>query len=306
MSGTALTALKSAFDFYESNPYFCMEQRTSAYLLSLSAGELLKEFQYKAPTKDSYDFTQIEKLFLDEMSDFQASDGSFKVWKGHGRTGYPYLTAYIASVMQIAKDKGKRSNPQAYQSAIQYLQNYVKNPTETSINSYQTLSLIYSVLSKDKKDIHSLEKTLVDHFEELNLKSRGIFLTAYAETHKLESYESDATFKKLFAEYTKYILYEKELFTLKPLKQNSDEYYYYSYYSSSTVLGNYLRLLLKVDTKNPRIVDLVKSIMMDRQNHFWSDSHSVGTIALALAEYRNRFESTSADTEGQAIFGEKP
>ncbi|PKA25507.1 peptidase [Leptospira sp. mixed culture ATI2-C-A1] len=305
LSGTALTALKSAFDFYESNPYFCMEQRTSAYLLSLSAGELLKEFQYKAPSKDSYDFTQIEKLFLDEMSEFQAVDGSFKVWKGHGRTGYPYLTAYIASVMQIAKDKGKRSNQQAYQTAIQYLQNYVKNPTETSTNSYQTLSLIYLVLSKDKKDVHSLEKTLVDNFEELNLKSRGIFLTAYAETHKLESYESDPVFKKLFLEYTKYISYEKELFTLKPIKQKNDEYYYYSYYSSPTVLGNYLRLLLRVDSKNPRIVDLVKSIMMDRQNHFWGDSHSVGTIALALSEYRNRFESTSSETEGQAIFGEK-
>lgn len=305
MSGTALTALKSAFDFYESNPYFCMEQRTSAYLLSLSAGELLKEFQYKAPAKDSYDFTQIEKLFLDEMSEFQTSEGSFRVWKGHGRTGYPYLTAYIASVMQIGKDKGKRSNTQAYQLAIKYLENYVKNPTETSINSYQTLSLIYSVLSKDKKETHSLEKTLVDHFEELNLKSRGIFLTAYAEVHKLETVDSDPVFKKLFAEYTKYIVYEKELFALKPLKQNTDEYYYYSYYSSSSVLGNYLRLLLRVDSKNPRIVELVKSIMMDRQNHFWSDSHSVGTIALALSEYRNRFESTSIDTEGEAIFGEK-
>lgn len=305
MSGTALTALKSAFDFYESNPYFCMEQRTSAYLLSLSAGELLKEFQYKAPTKDSYDFTQIEKLFLDEMSEFQASDGSFKVWKDSGRTGYPYLTAYVVSVMQIGKEKGKRSNSHAYQAAIQYLQNYVKNPTETSINSYQTLSLIYSVLSKDKKEVRSLEKTLIDHFEELNLKSRGIFLTSYAETHKLESYESDSVFKKIFSEYTKYISYEKEVFTLKPLKDNAEEQYYYSYYNSSTVLGNYLRLLLRVDSKNPRIVDLVKSIMMDRQNHFWSDSHSVGTIALALAEYRNRFESTSVDTEGQAIFGEK-
>ncbi|MCW7468677.1 alpha-2-macroglobulin family protein [Leptospira kanakyensis] len=305
MSGTALTALKSAFDFYESNPYFCMEQRTSAYLLSLSAGELLKEFQYKAPAKDSYDFTQIEKLFLDEMSEFQTSDGSFKVWKGHGRTGYPYLTAYIVSVMQMGKDKGKRSNPKAYDLAIQYLQNYVKNPTETSIHSYQTLSLIYSVLAKDKKDIHSLEKTLVDHFEELNLKSRGIFLTSYAETHKLESSDSDPVFKKLFAEYTNYIVYDKELFTLKPLKKNADESYYYSYYSSSTVLGNYLRLLLKVDSKNPRIVDLVKSIMLDRQKQYWSDSHSVGTIALALAEYRNRFESTSSDTDGQAIFGEK-
>lgn len=305
MSGTALTALKSAFDFYESNPYFCMEQRTSAYLLSISAGELLKEFQYKAPNKDSYDFTQIEKLFLDEMSEFQSAEGSFRLWKGNGRSGYPYLTAYIVSVMQIAKDKGKRTNPAAYNSAIQFLINYVKNPTETSINSYQTLSLIYSVLYKDKKEVSSLEKTLIDHFEDLNLKSRGIFLTAYAENHKLDSPNSDPTFKKLFDDFNQYIEYDKDLFIIKPLKKNKDEYYYYSYYNSTSVLGHYLRLLLRVDSKNPKIVSLVKSIMMDRQNSYWTDSHSVGTIALALSEYRNRFESTSADTEGQTIFGEK-
>ncbi|MGV3665951.1 MAG: alpha-2-macroglobulin family protein [Leptospira bouyouniensis] len=305
ISGTALTALKSAFDFYESNPYFCMEQRTSAYLLSLSSGELLKEFQYKAPNKDSYDFTQIEKLFLDEMSEFQTSNGSFQLWKGYSRSGYPYLTAYVVSVMQLGKDKGKRSNSTSYASAIKYLEGYVKNPTETSVNSYQTLSLIYSVFSKEKKDVSSIEKTLIDHFDELNPKSRGIFLTAYAENLKLDSYQTNPTFKKLYEDFISYIEYDKGLFLIKPMKKNPNENYYYSYYNTSSVLGNYLRLMLRVDIKNPRMVQLVKAIMMDQNKTYWADSHSVGTIALALSEYRNRFEATTSDTEGQVIFGEK-
>ncbi len=110
LAGTALTGLKNAFDFYESNPYFCMEQRTSAYLLSISAGSLLKEFLYKEPNKDSYDFTQIEKLFLDEMDDFQGSDGSFYTWKSkYGRSGYAYLTAYVSYVMIWERKKANES-----------------------------------------------------------------------------------------------------------------------------------------------------------------------------------------------------
>ncbi|TGK99607.1 alpha-2-macroglobulin family protein [Leptospira levettii] len=305
ISGTALTALKSAFDFYESNPYFCMEQRTSAYLLSLSSGELLKEFQYKAPSKDSYDFNQIEKLFLDEMSEFQTYNGGFKLWKSYGRSGYPYLTAYVISVMQLGKEKGKRTNLNAYQAGIKFLESYIKSPTETSIDSYQTLSLIYSVFVKEKKDVSSLEKTIIDHFEELNPKSRGIFLTAYADFHKIDSYLSDPTFKKLYEDFVSYIEYDKELFIVKPMKKNPDEYFYYSYYNTSSVLGNYLRLLLRVDSKNPRMVQLVNAIMMDRNRSFWTDSHSVGTIALALSEYRNRFEATKSETEGEVVFGEK-
>lgn len=305
ISGTALTALKSAFDFYESNPYFCMEQRASAYLLSLSSGELLKEFQYKAPTKDSYDFSQIEKLFLDEMSEFQTYNGGFKLWKSYGRSSYPYLTAYVISVMQLGKEKGKRTNQSVYQSGIKFLESYIKSPTETSINSYQTLSLIYSVFTKEKKDVSSLEKTLIDHFEELNPKSRGIFLTSYADFHKIDSYLTDPIFKKLYEDFASYIEYDKELFIVKPMKKNPNENFYYSYYNSSSVLGNYLRLLLRVDSKNPRMVQLVKAIMMDRERSYWTDSHSVGTIAFALSEYRNRFEATKTETGGQVVFGEK-
>lgn len=305
ISGTALTALKNAFDFYESNPYFCMEQRTSAYLLSLSSGELLREFQYKAPSKDSYDFNQIEKLFLDEMSEFQTSEGSFRLWKSFSRSGYPYLTAYVASVMQIGKEKGKRSNSAAFQTALKYLETYVKSPTETSADSYQTLSLIYSVFSKENKDVSSLEKTLIDHFDELNPKSRGIFLIAFADKNKIDSYQSNPRFKKLYEDFISYIQYDKELFIVKPMKKNPNENYYYSYYNTSSVLGNYLRLMLRVDNKNPKMVQLVKAIMMDQNKSCWADSHSVGTIALALSEYRNRFEATTSDTEGQVVFGEK-
>lgn len=301
LAGTALTGLKNAFDFYESNPYFCMEQRTSAYLLSISAGSLLKEFLYKEPNKDSYDFTQIEKLFLDEMDDFQGSDGSFYTWKSkYGRSGYAYLTAYVSYVMILGKEKGKRVNQRALNKAISFLESYVKNPNEPKTASWQTLSLIYAVLSKEKKNVSLLEKSLVDNFKELNPKSQGIFLLAYAEQNLLESKESNSTFQKLFNQYQDQILWEKDSIAVK---WKETEEHYYSYYNVASVVSYYLRLLVKLEPNNPKIPELVNLLLIEKSLHYWGDSQGVGNLAFALSEYRNRFEATDSSTDVELLFG---
>lgn len=303
LAGTALTGLKNAFDFYESNPYFCMEQRTSAYLLSISAGSLLKEFMYKEPSKESYDFSQIEKLFLDEMDDFQGSDGSFYTWKSkYGRSGYAYLTAYVTYVMALGKEKGKRINTKAYNKAIVFLENYVKNPNEPKTASWQTLSLIYAVLAKEKKNVVLLEKSLIDNFKILNPKSQGIFLLAYAEQNQIESKESNSTFQNLFKEYQNLIVWEKDSLAVK---WKETEEHYYSYYNTASVVSYYLRLLVKLEPNNPKIPELVNLLLVEKSLHYWGDSQGVGNLAFALSEYRNKFEATDSSTNVEVTFGKE-
>ncbi|TGN17276.1 alpha-2-macroglobulin family protein [Leptospira idonii] len=302
LSATALTGIRNAFDFYQSQPYFCMEQRTSAYLVTISAGELLKEFKYFPPTKDSYDFNQIEKLFLDEMSEFQYSDGSFSLWKQKwGRSGYPYLTAYVAQAMQLGKEKGFRSNETAMKEAVKYLENYVKNPYESKQESWQTLSLIYSVLAKEKKDVTGLQKSLFDNFSSLNPKSQSIFLLAYAEKNNINQVSSDSIFKKHYDLFLKNIIWEKDSVRVVSQKEN----YWDSYYSQATVLSGLLKLMIRVESENKKIPELIRNIMIERSTEYWRDSHSSGNLAFALREYRNRYEVGGSDTEGEVYFGEK-
>ncbi|GBF50875.1 alpha-2-macroglobulin family protein [Leptospira ryugenii] len=299
LSATALTGLKNAFDFFETNPYFCMEQRTSAYLLSISAGELLREFDYKVPPGEYYDFKQIEKIFLDEMTKFQVSDGSFRLWKdGYGSRGYPYLTAYVLYGMLLGKEKGKRINQEAYQAGLKYLNEYIKNPTETKKASWQTMALIYEVLSRDGQNVTLIEKTLLDNFTDLNLKSKGIFLLRYAKNHNLQNKETDAIFAGKFKEYASKFTWDKDMIKLNLEDRNL---YDYSYYNTASTLAYYLRLLIQIDTNNPKIPDLVKDILLSKQEAYWMDSHSVANLAIALSEYRNRFEATDSQTSALVV-----
>ncbi|BDA78373.1 UPF0192 protein [Leptospira kobayashii] len=303
LSATALTGIRNAFDFYASNPYFCMEQRTSAYLLSVSAGELLKEFKYSPPSHESYDFNNIEKLFLDEMSEFQFSDGSFGLWKEkYGRSGYPFLTAYVVQTMQIGKEKGYRYNPKAYSEAIRYLENYLKNPTESKDESWQTLSLIYSVLSKDKKDVAGLQKSLFDNFSELNPKSQAIFLLAYAESKNLTNVSSDSELKKRYDQFLKNFVWEKD--SIKIISDQSGKYWY-SYYSKASVFAGLLRLMVRLDSQNKKIPELVQNILLEKTLSYWDESHGSGNLALALREYRNTYEVGQSDTSASVFFGER-
>ncbi len=303
LSATALQGLRKAFDFYESNPYFCMEQRTSAYLLSISAGDLLKEFKYAPPTKDSYDFSNIEKLFLDEMSDFQYADGSFGLWKEkYGRSGYPYLTAYVLETMQLARDRNLRINNAVIEPALRYLEQYVKNPGDSKEASWQNLARIYSVMVKEKRNINALEQSLKDNFSNLTVKSQGVFLLAYAHSKGIVSYNADPTFKKLYESYAKKFVWENDQ-AIKVLQDNQN-LYWYSYDSKASALANYIRVMVKVDPENKKLPSLVQLVLLEKINDYWLDSHSAGTLAFALREYRDKFEIGDTETSANVFFGE--
>ena len=81
LAPTALVGLNKAFTFFKTNPFFCLEQRASAFLLTMSAGELLKQFSFRPPSDRDYDFSRIEELFLGEIGQFVNADGGFKTWK---------------------------------------------------------------------------------------------------------------------------------------------------------------------------------------------------------------------------------
>ncbi|MDZ4724908.1 MAG: MG2 domain-containing protein [Leptospira sp.] len=303
LSATALQGLRNAFDFYESNPYFCMEQRTSAYLLSISSGSLLKDFKYAPPNKDSYDFANIEKLFLDEMNDFQYADGSFGLWKEkYGRSGYPYLTAYVLETMQLAKERNLRINNSVIAPAIRYLEDYIKNPSDSKDESWQNLAKIYSVLVKEKRNTSSLEKSLSDNFQDLNAKSQGTFLLALAEAKGISSKNSDPSFKKMYDQYAKKFIWENDQ-TIKVIQENENRFWY-SYYSHASALAIYLRLQIKVDSDNKKIPSLVQLLLLEKAISYWNDSHSAGTLAFALREYHDKFEIGSTETSASVFFGE--
>jgi uncharacterized protein YfaS (alpha-2-macroglobulin family) len=292
LSNSALLGLDRAFKFYEANPYFCLEQRASAYLLAITSGELLKEFSFQPPDKYSYDFKNIDKLFNKEMEEFQNEDGSFRLWKPMDSYGYPYLTSYVAMVMQIAKEKGHKINNVAFEKALKYLANYPKNPKEEFNYELENFSLIYYVLTKENKDTASLEKTLTENLAKLSLRAKAYLAMGISHKAKIESYKDNPIVQKIVED----ILQEFEIKNGSiNFKVKKSFYGYFSYYTDASELGILLRLLLKLDKENPSISKIVEVVLGMKSNSYWSESHGTGNLALALREYRTIFEISNSD-----------
>ncbi|MDX1960389.1 MAG: MG2 domain-containing protein [Leptospiraceae bacterium] len=302
LSNSVLFGLEKAFHFYAANPYMCMEQRSSAYLLAISSGALLKDLAVKPPSDDSYDFNNIDKLFTQEMSEFQNEDGSFRLWKPESSSAYPYLTSYVVLVSRLAKEQGKKINNDAYNKALNYLANYQTSSKENEQDSLESLALVYYVLAQEGREVSSIEKTLLSKVSSLTLRSLSYLAIAYASKNKITDYNKDPNLIKIIQDVIKRFEFKNNIVTIIPM--NYDQFYR-SYYSKAISYASLLRTLLRFEPKHPAIVSIVKKALIERKDYFWSDAHSTGLLALAIKEYRDKFELTANDFKIQFQLGSK-
>lgn len=292
LAATAIDGMTNGFDFFKANPYLCLEQRASLYLLSLTSGELLQKMG-KKPKKD-YDPQKIENLFLGQINYFQNSDGSFRAWKDMP-SGYPnvYLTSYVIKVLQdTAEINAKKKSvvrSKSYQRALAFLKNQLKSFDFKSKQyySYETLSLMLYVLRRAEKATNymSLENFLLQHTKELSLRSQSyVYISMYNRLGK-EKIKTYAKAKELQQQMMNRIEFTSERMIFR------ENYYNYAgtFYSQGSALGAVLQMLLKTDKENPLTFMLVKEIIQ-KSRFVWATSNASASLALALYKYHFALE----------------
>ena len=294
LSATALIGLEKGFTFYESNPYFCLEQRASAFLLTISAGKLLKEFSFRPPDKSSYDFDNIEQLFLGELKDFRNADGGFRLWKDSkgyaGEHSNPYLTAYVNFVLITAKNKGYKIDNEILAGAINYLKEYMKNP-EREGYSYilETFAFVNYTFSIGGLKDQFLTKVLLEKKNLLSARSKGYLALTLALQRGIKNCNEDVDIKSIMDSFKN----SMEITTRKvSFKESGSGAYMRAFYSDGSALGVILLSMIKLDKDNPLIPNIVNYIISSREHDYWGNTQSIAAIALALDEYRNTYELT--------------
>ncbi len=292
LSNTALIGLQKGFTFYESNPYFCLEQRASAFLLAMTSGKLLKEFSMRPPDKSSYDFDVIEQLFLGELKDFRNADGGFRLWKESGKDqkSNPYLTAYINFVLVTAKSRGYKVDDEILAGAITFLKDYMKEP-EMEGYSYilETFSFINYTFSVGGLKDQFLTKTLMEKKNLLSTRAKGFLVLSAALQRGVKNYTEDTEIKSILDSFKN----NMEISTGKvSFKDSSEGAYMRAFYTEGSTLGVILLSMIRLDRDNPVIPSIVNYIISSRDHHYWEDTQSIALIALALDEYQNTYEKT--------------
>ncbi|HEY5947537.1 MAG TPA: alpha-2-macroglobulin family protein, partial [Kofleriaceae bacterium] len=103
-ASTNLQSLTDALLYLVKYPFECAEQRASRILAIAALRDVLEQFQ----TRDMPSRAALEKSVADDierLSQMQNSDGGYAFWD-RGYPSNPYLTVYVTSALQHAKDKG--------------------------------------------------------------------------------------------------------------------------------------------------------------------------------------------------------
>ena len=291
LSSTALTGLSRAFSFYKSNPYFCLEQRASAYLAALTSGALLSGLA-EPPPKNGYDFTAVQSLFLGEMGRFQNTDGGFRAWLDSPQFSDPYLTAYIIFILQAADespDAAKNKYDRGIRTrAINYLRGYIRKPKPDGYRYIlESFAFIHHVMTREGQGDAGLEKFLLENEERLSLRARGHLALALSQSRGIGDYRKDKDTQRI----VEYLRNRMEVTTRKvSFKEPSEGSYTRAYYAHGATMGVLLRALLALDPNHPFVPQMIQYALGDRQARAWHDSHSAGQLAYGLWQYSRRFE----------------
>ncbi len=305
LSSTAMTGMGSAFSFFKTNPYFCSEQVASAFLVRLSAGELLESYGYERPSGRGYDFDLIESQFFETIKNTQNSDGGFRLWKEWSSRSRPYLTAYITYVLQSAILENRRSGTDydvpsdVYSKALNYLESYSRHPSKASWDyALESLTLIQLVLAREDKADSEMEDFLYNRYDSLSYRARARL--ALARALRTGAEKDDTRISRIMRDLENNLQIGTAGVTFA-----GDEPAGRAFGSGGSTLAETLRLFIAMNPDSPLIPKMVRKIVASQKSALWKSSHNSGLLSYALMDYRNRFEKESPDFVASVILGKK-
>ncbi|MCR9145175.1 MAG: MG2 domain-containing protein [bacterium] len=290
LSSTALTGISRAFSFYKSNPYYCLEQRASAYMAALTSGQLLADLA-QPPAKNGYDFGSVETLFFRDLGRHQNKDGGFRTWIDGRAYSNPYLTAYIVFILQAAdeSDAAKPAYDRKIRSrAIDYLKAYVRKPKRDGYRYIlESFAFIHHVMTRDGRGDTGLEKFLLENEKRLSLRARGHLALALAERRGIKDYRKDDDTKRIM----EYLRNRMEITTRNiSFKEPSSGSYTRAYYAPGATMGVILRAYIALDPNHPFVPQMVQYALGDHSSRLWGSSHSSGMLAYGLWRFSETYE----------------
>ncbi|MBE7437274.1 MAG: hypothetical protein HS115_02375 [Spirochaetales bacterium] len=291
---TALGGLEHGFSFFRSNPYFCLEQRSSAYLMSLAAGPLLEEFGQKRPTEIGYDWKTIETLFAGELAQFQNSDGGLRAWRENGPS-QPYLSAYVLFVLQVAEENGQKGFS-GKKKIIDYLKGYLKKPDESrGFYLLESLAFIHYVLSRENEGQAGLAAFLRGKKDQLSLRGQGYVLLSLVESG---ADASDPDIKAILQNFRNSMDVTTRRVSFKSSVSSGQ-----TYNAAGSTLSVILQSFMAVNKDHPLIPGMVQHAVAQSAKSLWRDSHSSGQLAYALSLYRKLYEKEPEVTGTASLKG---
>jgi uncharacterized protein YfaS (alpha-2-macroglobulin family) len=286
LASTAMVGLGEGAQYLIEYPYGCAEQRSSAAMALMLAGDLGEAFAL--PGIDAKKARSTAQTTIYELYKFQCGDGGFSFWPGECSSESPYLTANVLHVMQRGAALKYDVNKDVLGRAYTYLDNQLKQKRPANegwwpaYTAWQAFAV--KVLAEGGKNVDSHVNRLVTYVDRM-----PIFGIAYLADAMIA--KSDKRVDDLRRRIDNAILPEGGSAHVEELADPYLIWYWSSNVrSTAIVLGTLVR-----GGQAPSPVPLVRWLMQQRKGGRWRNTQENVWAMESLVDYYRKYESVTPD-----------
>jgi uncharacterized protein YfaS (alpha-2-macroglobulin family) len=283
LASTAMVGLSEGAQYLIEYPYGCAEQRSSAAMATMLAGDLGDAFAL--PGIDAKKARSIAQTTIYELYKFQCGDGGFSFWAGECSSESPYLTANVLHVMQRGVALKYDVNKEVLDRAYTYLDNQLKQKRPTNegwwpaYTAWQAFAA--KVLAEGGKNVDSHVNRLMTYVDKM-----PIFGIAYL----VDAMKGDPRAADLRRRIDNAILPEGGSAHVEEL---SDPYL--MWYWNSNVRSTAIVLGTLVRGDDSLVKPMVRWLMQQRKGGRWRNTQENVWAMESLVDYYRKYESVAPD-----------
>ncbi|MBX3443160.1 MAG: alpha-2-macroglobulin [Planctomyces sp.] len=256
--------------------------------------------ELKNPVFDEAEVERMVKQGVADLTAMQVSDGGWGWFSGWGERSWPHTTCVVVHGLQIAERNGVALVPEVLPRGVAWLQRHqteqvrllqigekVENKEivpEPGLQ-YRTRAdnldaFIYMVLADADIADDEMRRFLFRDRTHLSLYGAGLFGLALDKQQHIE--QRDMIIRNI----DQFVVTDEENQTTYIDLPNRDAYWWHWYGDTIEANACYLKLLTRVNPRDPRAAGLVKYLLNNRRHAtYWNSTRDTAVCIEALAEY---------------------
>ena len=289
LSSTAMVGLAEGASYLVTYPYGCAEQRSSAAMALMLAGDLGEAFAL--PGIDAKNAKSIAQKTIYELYKYQCGDGGFAYWAGECWGESPYLTANVLHIMQRAEKLKYDVSKDVTKRGYDYLDVKLKEKRPTnegwwpSYTAWQAFAVKVLAEGGRNEDSHLTRLySYVDHMP--------VFGISYLLDAMLAKGEKGQRVDDLVRRINNSILPEGGSAHVEEL---ADPYLLYYWNSSIRSTAIALGTLTRHGENEQLVKQMVRWLMKVRREGRWGNTQENVWAMESLVDYYRKYESEVPD-----------
>ena len=297
LASTALVGVGEGARYLVEYPYGCVEQRASRTLALMLAADLGEAFRLDgmAPAE----LKARAQTAIDELLTFQCDNGGFSFWPNECQSTSPYLSSYVAHVLQTAAALGYRASATELEPTYAYLERALSQPEGTNpgwipaYTAWQTFTA--RTLARGGRRQDSAITRLYGYVNRM-----PVFALSYIADAMRTSNASDSRLAELERRIRNAIRAESATAHVEELDDAELRWFWSSNVRSSAIV---MAGLIERGSAGDLAPRMARYLLDVRENGRWNDTQENAMALAALVAYYRAFESTAPDFAATVALG---